>query len=132
MRCVGTESRGHILIVEDDDLTARALSRCLTSQGYRITIANNGAEGVAMFRADRPDLALVDVLLPKKDGFDVCSELKSLHGGTPILLMSGAYRNEMLGEKFARNAHADGFLCKPFDFATLVSRVSELIVIAPS
>jgi two-component system response regulator MprA len=124
---VGTGSRGYILIVEDDALTARALSHCLTSQGYRTTIANNGAEGVAMFRAEKPDLALVDVLLPKKDGFDVCSELKSLHEGTPILLMSGAYASDRLGEKFARNVQADGFLRKPFDFATLVNRVSELV-----
>jgi two-component system response regulator MprA len=124
---VGTESRGYILIVEDDALCARALSHCLASQGYRTTIANNGAEGIAMFRAERPDLALVDVLLPKKDGFDVCSELKSLDGNTPILLMSGAYHSDKIGEKFARNVHADGFLRKPFDFATLVSRVSELV-----
>jgi DNA-binding response OmpR family regulator len=117
------------LIVEDDEMTALVISEYLSSFGYRTTIARNGADGVTRFISDRPDLALVDVLLPKRDGFDVCFVMKaSEHGRTaPVVLMSAAYRDEFEAETYARGLMAAGFLKKPFDLDVLVDRVHKLI-----
>jgi two-component system response regulator MprA len=119
----------HVLIVEDDETTALVISEYLASFGYRTTIARNGADGVTQFISERPDLALVDVLLPKRDGFDVCFVMKaSEHGRTaPVVLMSAAYRDVVEAEAYARGLLASGFLKKPFDLDMLVERVHQLI-----
>jgi DNA-binding response OmpR family regulator len=118
-----------VLIVEDDEVTALVLSEYLGAYGYRTTIARTGTDGVSVFLSERPDLALVDVLLPKKDGFDACFAMKrSDHGrATPVVLMSAVYRDSAKAEEYARGVLADGFLCKPFDLDVLLARVTELV-----
>jgi DNA-binding response OmpR family regulator len=117
-----------VLIVEDDEITALVLSEYLTAHGYRTTVAATGYDGVTRFIAEAPDLALVDVLLPKKDGFDVCYAMKSSDHGrtTPVVLMSAVYRDPQATE-YARGVLADGFLQKPFDLDDLVARVDKLV-----
>ena len=119
----------HVLIVEDDDMTALVISEYLKSFGYRTTVASNGTEGVSKFMTLQPDLALVDVLLPKRDGFDVCFVMKSTDHGkrAPVVLMSAAYRNADEAETYAKGLMAAGFLKKPFDLDVLVARVQQLI-----
>jgi DNA-binding response OmpR family regulator len=120
----------HVLIVEDDVVTALVLSEFLSAYGYRISVAKNGPEGVEKFTSERPDLAIVDVLLPRKNGFETCYEMKSFtaHGAeTPVLLMSAVYRNTKHATEYARTLWADGFLQKPFDLDTLLERVRVLI-----
>ena len=118
----------HVLIVEDDAMTALVMSEYLTSFGYRTTIARNGDEGVTKFLGDRPDIALVDVLLPKRDGFDVCFVMKtSAHGKqVPVVLMSAVYNNAD-ATTYAQGLMAAGFLKKPFDLDLLVAHVHQLI-----
>jgi DNA-binding response OmpR family regulator len=118
----------HVLIVEDDQVTALVLSEFLTAHGYRTTIARNGPEGAAKFESERPDLALVDVLLPRKNGFETCFEMKQTeHGrGTPVVLMSAVYRATHAKE-YARSLHAEGFLRKPFDLDVLLEQVKQLV-----
>lgn len=119
----------HVLIVEDDEVTAFVLQEWLGACGYRTSVASNGAEGIAKFNAERPDIALVDVLLPRKDGYDVCFAMKkSEHGRhTPVVLMSAIYRDKDKAEQLVKDAHADGFLLKPFDLDVVASRVEELV-----
>jgi DNA-binding response OmpR family regulator len=118
-----------VLIVEDDALTALVLSEYLTAHGYRVTVAVNGVDGINTFNLELPDIALVDVLLPRKDGFEVCSEIKLTHHGryTPVVLMSAVYRSLEQAESHAHRLLADGFLVKPFDLDLLVSRVNALV-----
>lgn len=110
-------------------MTALVISEYLRSFGYRTSVARNGSEGVTKFIDDRPDLALVDVLLPKRDGFDVCFVMKASEHGkvAPVVLMSAAYRDEFEAETYARGLLAAGFLKKPFDLDVLVERVHQLI-----
>ena len=117
-----------VLIVEDDEVTALVLSEYLEAHGYETSIATTGYDGVARFLTECPDLALVDVLLPKKDGFDVCYAMKSSDHGqhTPVVLMSAVYRDAQ-GEASTRGVEADGFLRKPFDLDELVARVDQLV-----
>lgn len=110
-------------------MTALVISEYLASFGYRVTVARNGAEGVTKFFADQPDLALVDVLLPRKDGFEVCFAMKAHEHGkrVPVVLMSAVYRDVAEAERYAQGMLAAGFLKKPFDLDLLVERVHELI-----
>lgn len=119
----------HVLIVEDDEITALVLSEYLAAHGYRTTVASNGPDGISKFIALEPDLALVDVLLPKRDGFEVCFVMKACEHGrhAPIMLMSAIYRDAEQAETYARGLLAAGFLKKPFDLDVLVARVHELI-----
>jgi DNA-binding response OmpR family regulator len=118
-----------VLIVEDDEMTALVMSEYLASFGYRVTVARNGSEGVTKFLADPPDLALVDVLLPRKDGFEVCFAIKANEHGkrVPVVLMSAVYRDVDEAQRYAEGLLAAGFLKKPFDLDLLIDRVHELI-----
>ena len=109
-------------------MTALVISEYLASYGYRTSIAKNGSDGVTRFMADKPDLALVDVLLPKRDGFDVCFVMKaSEHGKRAPVVLIAAYRDEGEADTYAKGLLAAGFLRKPFDLDVLVERVQQLI-----
>jgi DNA-binding response OmpR family regulator len=119
----------HVLIVEDDRVTALVLAEYLAAHGYRTTVATNGLDGVAKFLAERPDLALVDALLPKKNGFEACREMKSsAHGrATPVVLMSAHYRHDEQAQSDVRSFQAAAFMFKPFDLELLLQRVHDLV-----
>ncbi|MEO8703625.1 MAG: response regulator [Kofleriaceae bacterium] len=124
-----TRAPRHVLIVEDDRVTALVLSEFLSAHGYRTSVAGNGQDGVTRFVEDRPDLALVDALLPRKNGFQACFEMKhSEHGRhTPVMLMSAVYRNTENAEARAHGVKAESFLIKPFDLDMLLTRIHELV-----
>ncbi|HUH04803.1 MAG TPA: response regulator [Kofleriaceae bacterium] len=119
-----------ILVIEDDPLNLEILSDFLAHHGYRIRGATTGPEGIAQFHAEKPDLMLVDVQLPRKNGFEVCLEIKQSDRGrdTPVLIMSAVYgTDEYLQGYAARGLVPDGFLAKPFQFASLLDQVRGLI-----
>lgn len=119
----------HVLIIEDDRVTALVLSEFLSAYGYRTSIATNGEDGVVRFLMERPDLALVDALLPRKNGFQACFEMKqSQHGKyTPVVMMSAVYKNTETAIERAQGVNAEAFLSKPFDLDVLLERVHELV-----
>ena len=85
-----------ILVVEDDPINSMILADFLAANGYETVSASSGPEGIARFERDAPDLMLVDVQLPSKNGFELVREIKSRPGGksTPILLMSAVYTDQ--------------------------------------
>jgi DNA-binding response OmpR family regulator len=119
-----------ILVVEDDALNLQILTDFLSAHGYQIRGATSGPEGVDAFRAERPDLMLVDVQLPRKNGFEVCFEVKQSPQGQdlPVLLMSAVYTDAEHARRYAeRGLHADGYVTKPFELAALLDKVRGLI-----
>jgi len=110
-----------ILVVEDDPINQMILADFLAANGYQTVSASSGPEGIARFERDAPDLMLVDVQLPSKNGFELAREIKSRPDGksTPILLMSAVYTD--------KDHTADGYLTKPFDLALLLSQVRHLL-----
>jgi DNA-binding response OmpR family regulator len=119
-----------ILVVEDDPVNGLVLLDFLEAHGYRVLLSKTGPDGVAAFQKDRPDMVLVDVLLPKKNGFEVCFDIKrSEHGRTtPLLLMSAIYKDVVHAEGYALNdLGAQGFLVKPFELTDLLARVRLLL-----
>ncbi len=118
-----------ILIVEDDPLNAKLLTNLLEAHGYRTRVAKTGTEGVDAFDAETPDLMLIDVQLPRKNGFEVCFEVKRSDAGKamPVLLMSAVHTDEEHATRYSKELSADGYLMKPFDMNVLMERVHELI-----
>lgn len=118
-----------ILVVEDDPINLQILSDFLEAHGYDIRAAVNGVEGVEGFAREHPDLMLIDIQLPRKNGFEVCSEVKRSPEGahTKVLLMSAVYTNREHSDRYASPGMADGYLLKPFDLAELLARVRGLI-----
>ncbi|MGE0403152.1 MAG: response regulator transcription factor [Kofleriaceae bacterium] len=119
----------HVLIIEDDRITALVLSEFLSAYGYRTSVATNGEDGVVRFLMEQPDLALVDALLPRKNGFQACFEMKqSQHGKyTPVLMMSAVYKNTETAIERSHDVKAEAFLQKPFDLDVLLERVQQLV-----
>jgi DNA-binding response OmpR family regulator len=121
-----------ILVVEDDPVNLQILSDFLGAHGYEIRSAESGPDGVASFHRELPDLMLIDVQLPRKNGFEVCWEIRQSPGGarTKVLMMSAVYGGRDHSERHAAPGLADGYLRKPFDLAELLARVRDLIGVA--
>lgn len=118
-----------VLLVEDDPVNAQVMSHFLEAHGYRTAVARTGVEGVEAFERDLPDMAIVDIQLPRKNGFEVCFEIKRTDKGraTPVLLMSAVYTDTEHAERYSTELRADGYLTKPFEMSDLLERVRQLI-----
>lgn len=119
-----------ILVVEDDPVNQQILSDFLAANGYETIAASSGPEGFARFERDTPDLLLIDIQLPRKNGFELCREIKGDPRGqvTPILLMSAVYSDREHTERMRQTgALADGYLTKPFDLVALLATVRQLL-----
>ena len=113
-----------IMLVEDDGGVAQTLTDALESSGYRVWHAENGADGRALLEQSRPDLIILDLMLPDVDGLVLCSGLKSI-ADVPIIICSATpqKRDAILGLKLG----ADDFIAKPFDIYELEARVEAVL-----
>ncbi|MGN6103666.1 MAG: response regulator [Kofleriaceae bacterium] len=119
-----------ILVVEDDPINQMILSDFLAANGYATVAASSGPEGIQRFDAEAPDLLLVDIQLPHKNGFELLREIKSRPTGktTPILLMSAVYNDrDQSSRTIQLGTLADGYLSKPFDLVYLLAQVRQLL-----
>lgn len=119
-----------ILVVEDDPVNQMILSDFLAANGYETVAASSGPEGIERFDRDAPDLCLVDVQLPRKNGFELVREIRSRPAGktTPVLLMSAVYTDRDQSNRTVQlGTLADGYLSKPFDLVYLLSQVRQLL-----
>ena len=114
-----------ILIVEDERPMRTALADCLASEGYRVLTAENGEVGLKKATHEKPDLILLDVMMPRLDGFALCTELRRLNIRIPILFLTakGMVQDRVTG----LDAGGDDYLVKPFSSEELVARVRALI-----
>lgn len=116
-----------ILIVDDEPVNRKILQAMLHSEGYKIIQAENGPSALAMVEENKPDLILLDVMMPEMDGFEVCRRLKSREDTKIIpILMVTALRDKIHREQ-AMESGADDFLSKPIDRVELVIRVKSLL-----
>jgi two-component system phosphate regulon response regulator PhoB len=119
-----------VLVVEDDPVNQMILVDFLAANGYETIAASSGPEGVERFERDAPDLLLVDIQLPRKNGFELLREIKARPEGkaTPILLMSAVYNDrDQSARTIQLGTLADGYLSKPFDLVQLLAQVRQLI-----
>lgn len=119
-----------ILVIEDDPVNSQVLNDFLTAHGYGVVVARTGPDGVARFREHQPDLAIIDVLLPAKNGFEVAFEIRQAPSGKdlPLLMMSAVYTDIDQAERYARDSlAAQGYLVKPFELSALLGKVKALV-----
>jgi len=114
-----------ILVVEDDPAIALGLEDDLSLEGYEVAIAKDGAAGVSRARDEHFDLVLLDVMLPKKDGFEVCRELRRGGSKVPIIMLTAKTHDaeKVLGLEVG----ADDYLTKPFSPAELRARIKAVL-----
>jgi adenylate cyclase len=120
-----TEKR--ILVVEDESLILAMLAGILEAAGYEVLSARDGAEGLARARADQPDLILLDVMMPKLDGFKVARFLKSDRNYSHIPIVILTAKAGASDAELARQAGADCYLLKPVDADVLIEQVRRLL-----
>jgi DNA-binding response OmpR family regulator len=113
-----------ILLVEDDQDTARALTKALESSGYRVTAVDTGTEARSIIEHVRPDLILLDLLLPDTDGLVLTTALKTLTRA-PIIICSA--RQEQVDRVLGLKLGADDFVAKPFDLDELEARIEAVL-----
>jgi two-component system alkaline phosphatase synthesis response regulator PhoP len=121
-----------ILIVDDDPDFVNAVSMILKSKKYEVVIAYDGMEGLAKVKGERPDLIVLDVMMPKKDGYAVCKELKAdpQWSKIPVLLLT-AVASHVATTRFTTEmgleTEADDYLDKPVEPDVLAKRVETLL-----
>lgn len=116
----GLEGR-HVLVVEDDPAIALGLRINLEAEGYRVTLADDGERGLQVIRAERPDLVVLDVMLPRKNGFEVMHELRAEGIAVPIIVLSA--RTGEMDKVTGLELGAEDYVAKPFSLAELLARV---------
>ena len=116
-----------ILLVEDNELNRDMLSRRLTKRGYEVSIAVDGAEGVAMTRSTRPDLVIMDMSLPVMDGWSATAELKADPATRPIPVI-GLSAHAMAGDRDrAMKSGCDDYDTKPIELNRLLGKIEALL-----
>jgi DNA-binding response OmpR family regulator len=115
----------HILLVEDEAKVARFIKEGLTAEGYEVEIAADGKTGEKMARSGEFDLILLDVLLPKKSGFEVLHDLRTDGVRTPILMLTARSSTEDIVQGL--DSGAEDYLTKPFAFNELLARIRSLL-----
>jgi two-component system alkaline phosphatase synthesis response regulator PhoP len=120
-----TEERPRVLVVEDDLSILTGVSMNLSFEGYEVLQAQDGERGLEMAVQDAPDLIVLDVMMPKINGYELLRELRSRGVRTPVLVLSakGMERDKVLG----LNLGADDYVVKPFGVAELMARVKAVL-----
>jgi two-component system response regulator MprA len=114
-----------VLVVDDDPQLREALTRALELDDYRVTTASNGAKALEAVSQRRPDVMVLDVMMPYVGGLDVCRTLRSKKDNLPILVLTA--RDEVGDRVAGLDAGADDYLPKPFDLDELFARVRALL-----
>ena len=121
----GRGGKRRILVVEDDASLRLALSDRLRREGYEIQVATDGDQGARLAAAAEHDLAILDVMLPGKNGFEIARDLRGLGIETPILMLTA--RGEVTDRVVGLEYGADDYLTKPFEFIELLARIRALL-----
>ncbi|MDE2399740.1 MAG: response regulator transcription factor [Patescibacteria group bacterium] len=114
-----------ILIIEDEKKLVNILKKALKEERYSVDVAYDGEEGLSKAMRNNYSLILLDVMLPSKDGFAICRELRARHIHTPVIMLTA--RGAIEDKVFGLDAGADDYLIKPFSLIELFSRIRAIL-----
>jgi len=125
--------RHHILLIDDEAAILLSMQTLLEECGYAVTVARDGKEGIAAFRANPPDLVLTDIIMPEQEGIETIMQMRRTHPHVKIIAMSGGGR---IGNadflSIAKNLGADATVAKPFDVEALLDLMQSLLTALPA
>jgi DNA-binding response OmpR family regulator len=110
-----------VLLAEDDEAIRQGLTEVLESEGYQVVQAADGEIALERFRAEDPEVALLDIMMPKKNGYDVCRELLKARPQLPVIFISA--KSEEIDRVLGLELGADDFISKPFGVREVVARL---------
>ncbi len=113
-----------LLIVDDDPNICEVLRLYLENEGYKVKTASDGAEGISAFKIYEPDLVLLDIMMPKKDGWQVCREIREI-SAKPVIMITA--KGEVFDKVLGLELGADDFIVKPFDMKELSARIKAVL-----
>ena len=113
-----------ILIIDDDSNICELLKMYFENEGYDVKTASDGVEGLSYFKMFEPDMVLLDIMLPKKDGWQVCREIREI-SAKPIIMVTA--KGEVFDKVLGLELGADDFVVKPFDMKELSARVKAVL-----
>ena len=114
-----------ILVVDDEKSIINGITVLLEEEGYSCRVAFNGEEAVNAFDEERPDIVVLDIMMPKKNGFQTCQEIRERDANVPILLLSA--KGDIVDKSIGFKAGADDYVTKPFLGEELVLRIDALL-----
>ena len=120
-------SKGRILVVDDEIYIVHILDFSLGMEGYEVLTALDGEQAVEKAKAERPDLIVLDIMMPKLDGYETCKLLKADEAtkNIPVILLSAKGRN--VDQKIGFEVGADDYITKPFSPRKLVERINAIL-----
>jgi DNA-binding response OmpR family regulator len=114
-----------VLIVEDDPHIRLGLCDALSGEGYEVLECGDGAQAMPMLRQNKPDLVLLDLMLPRKSGYDLCREIRAEKNRVPILILSA--KGQEIDKVVGLELGADDYVTKPFSVRELLARLRALL-----
>ncbi|MCF8020582.1 Transcriptional regulatory protein ResD [Petrocella atlantisensis] len=118
------EAKSKILIVDDDENITELIALYLEKEGYSTKSVHNGNDAIHVFKAFAPNLVILDLMLPGKDGFDVCKDIRQV-SNTPIIMLTA--KGETFDKILGLELGADDYMIKPFDTKELTARVKAVL-----
>ena len=120
-------AKGRILVVDDEIYIVHILDFSLGMEGYEVITALDGEQALEKARAEKPDLIVLDIMMPKLDGYETCKMLKAEAGtkDIPVILLSAKGRN--VDQKIGFEVGADDYITKPFSPRKLVERINTIL-----
>lgn len=113
-----------ILVIDDDPNICDILKLYLSKAEYEVIIANNGQDGIALFKLHKPDLVVLDIMMPNKDGLAVCREIREI-SSKPIIMVTA--KNEEFDKVLSLELGADDFIVKPFGTKEICARIKAIL-----
>jgi two-component system, OmpR family, alkaline phosphatase synthesis response regulator PhoP len=119
--------KSKILVIDDEPDIVDTVSFMLQARNFDVITASNGLEGLAKVRSEHPDLALLDIMMPGMDGYDVCIKLKKDKDtmNMPVIMLTARGENDAVIR--AHKSGADDYIVKPFNLPTLISKLNKLL-----
>lgn len=114
-----------IMLADDEESIRIVVEHIVTEDGYELCYASDGAEALTVFKREKPDLLILDVMMPKLNGFDVCAEIRKSGSNVPIIILSA--KGDIVDKSVGFKAGADDYLVKPFSSLELSLRIEALL-----